>query len=86
VVFKVFFIGPFARLGGGLSRDGLAGPGGRQLFAHFPARDWHSLLFAGEFFYTLGVLFFAIDYKPFILTLSGMSWWVPARSATSSRC
>jgi hemolysin III len=34
----------------------------RQLFAHLPATG-PVLLFAGEFFYTLGVLFFAFDYK-----------------------
>ena len=64
VVFKVFFIGRFARTSVVvyLAMGWLALVAVRQLFAHLPSAGL-ALLFAGGFFYTLGVLFFAFDYK-----------------------
>lgn len=64
VVFKVFFIGRFARTSVVvyLAMGWLALVAVRQLFAHLPPAGL-ALLFAGGLFYTLGVLFFAFDYK-----------------------
>jgi hemolysin III len=66
VVFKVFFIGRFPRTSVAiyLGMGWLALVAARQLFAHLPV-DGLILLFTGGFFYTLGVLFFAFDYKRF---------------------
>lgn len=66
IVFKIFFIGRFPRssvviyLGMGW----LALVAVRQLFTHLPPAGL-VLLFAGGLCYTLGVLFFAFDYKRF---------------------
>ena len=64
VVFKIFFIGRFPRTSVViyLGMGWLALVAARQLFMHLPL-DGLVLLFAGGFFYTLGVLFFAFDYK-----------------------
>jgi hemolysin III len=78
VVFKVFFIGRFARASVVvyLAMGWLALVAVRQLFAHLPPAGL-ALLFAGGFFYTLGVLFFAFDYKRYchaifhVLVLAG---------------
>lgn len=66
VVFKVFFIGRFPRASVVvyLAMGWLALVAVRQLFAHLPPAGL-ILLFAGGAFYTVGVLFFAFDYKRF---------------------
>jgi hemolysin III len=66
VVVKVFVIGRFPRTSVViyLVMGWLALVAVRQLFMHLPL-DGLVLLFAGGFFYTLGVLFFAFDYRRF---------------------
>jgi hemolysin III len=66
VVFKVFFIGRFPRTSVViyLAMGWLALVAVRQLFAHLPTMGL-VLVFAGGLCYTLGVLFFAFDYKRF---------------------
>jgi hemolysin III len=66
VVFKVFFIGRFARTSVVvyLAMGWLALVAVRQLFAQLPPPGL-ALLFAGGLFYTFGILFFAFDYKRF---------------------
>ncbi|HET7872265.1 MAG TPA: hemolysin III family protein [Terriglobales bacterium] len=66
VVFKVFFIGRFPRASVVfyLGMGWLALVAIRQLFMHLPAMGL-VLVFAGGLCYTMGVLFFAFDYKRF---------------------
>lgn len=66
VVFKIFFIGRFPRTSVViyLGMGWLALVAARQLFTHLPATGL-VLVFAGGLCYTLGVLFFAFDYKRF---------------------
>ena len=66
VVFKIFFIGRFARTSVViyLAMGWLALVATRQLFIHLP-RSGLILLFAGGLCYSVGVLFFAYDYKRF---------------------
>jgi hemolysin III len=66
VIFKVFFIGRFPRASVALylGMGWLAMVAVRQLFVHLPTMGL-ILVFAGGLFYTLGVLFFAFDYKRF---------------------
>lgn len=66
VIFKVFFIGRFPRASVVvyLGMGWLALVAVRQLFAHLPPVGL-ILLFAGGLCYTIGVLFFAFDYKRF---------------------
>lgn len=66
VVFKIFFIGRFPRTSVViyLGMGWLALVAARQLFAHLPTTGL-ILVFAGGLCYTLGVLFFAFDYKRF---------------------
>jgi hemolysin III len=64
VVFKVFFIGHLPRTSTVLylAMGWLALVAGRQLFIHLPPRGL-VLLFAGGLSYSVGVLFFALDYR-----------------------
>lgn len=64
VVFKIFFTGRFPRTSVViyLGMGWMALVAVRQLFASLP-RNGLILLFAGGLCYTLGVLFFAFDYK-----------------------
>ena len=66
VVFKIFFIGRFPRASVVfyLAMGWLALVAVRQLFANLPLSGL-ILLFVGGLFYTLGILFFAFDYKRF---------------------
>jgi hemolysin III len=66
VVFKVFFIGRFPRTSVViyLGMGWLALVAVRQLFLHLPTTGL-VLIFVGGLCYTLGVLFFAFDYKRF---------------------
>lgn len=66
VVFKVFFIGRFPRASVVLylGMGWLALVAVRQLFLHLPTLGL-VLVFAGGLCYTMGVLFFAFDYKRF---------------------
>jgi len=64
VVFKLFFIGRFARTSTVVyvAMGWLALIAVRQLFMHLPATGL-ILLFVGGISYSAGVLFFALDYK-----------------------
>ena len=64
MVFKLFFVGRFPRATTVfyLAMGWLALIAVRQLFIHLPAMGL-ALLFSGGLCYTLGVLFFAFDYK-----------------------
>jgi hemolysin III len=66
VVFKVFFTGrfPITSTVVYLAMGWLALIAARQLFAHVPPAGL-ILLFAGGLWYTLGVVFFALDHKRF---------------------
>ncbi len=66
VVFKIFFIGRFPRTSVVLylGMGWMALVAARQIFTHLPATGL-ILVFAGGLCYTLGVLFFAFDYKRF---------------------
>lgn len=66
VLFKVFFIGRFPRTSVViyLGMGWLALVAVRQLFLHLPTTGL-VLVFVGGLCYTLGVLFFAFDYKRF---------------------
>jgi hemolysin III len=64
VVFKTFFIGRLPRTSTVfyLAMGWLALIAARQLFVHLPPKGL-VLLFAGGLCYSVGVLFFALDYK-----------------------
>lgn len=66
VVFKVFFIGRFPRTSVViyLGMGWLALIAVRQLFMHLPTTGL-ILLFSGGLCYSMGVIFFALDHRPF---------------------